>query len=399
MNIRRAIPDDIDSIAHLYSTCFTDPHKTISKWREELTPNARRKIENIFVAEIGASIVGALTLLDHTVGIGGRIMKSGGIGGVAVAPEYRRQGIARTLMSAAFAAMRKTQTSLSMLYPFNHSYYQSLGYGLVGEVRIYSVTPAALPASPESKNVRRFRSSDLPALVQCYNEYALRNTLMIMRGEHIWRYEISRRSKSGEQIFCYEEHGALTGYLVFNAAVDIEMKEFVAASRSALRALLGFLHDQSKEVRSIRIPAAASDALQFLLTNPTDASKQSLFGLFPLGAKIGYGYMMRVIDVQSALVQRKFLPSHSEISFRIADGQIAENNKVFTIALDGDTHTVSTKPAATIIDIPVSTFAQLYCGYLSFTTAQQLGILAPQPDLSFLDCVFAVPPPHCLDFF
>ena len=86
--------------------------------------------------------------------IAGETMKCGGIGSVAVLPEFRMNGIARQLMMAAFASMRTTDTPLSLLYPFKHSFYQRMGYGLIGDIHTMTVPTSSIPRFSERDDVQ-----------------------------------------------------------------------------------------------------------------------------------------------------------------------------------------------------------------------------------------------------
>ena len=68
--------------------------------------------------------------------------------GVAVAPDFRRRGLGRSLCAKALREGRQRGDVLSLLYPFRVSFYVGLGYTLAGEMHHYRFRPADLPGAP-----------------------------------------------------------------------------------------------------------------------------------------------------------------------------------------------------------------------------------------------------------
>ncbi len=398
MDIRTATINDTEAIARLYEISFPGILKTHEDWCEDLQPNPYRTFDDILVTEAGGVLTGTLTLYPHTVIVAGERMKCGGIGGVAVLPEFRMNGTAKCLMTAAYASMRNTGTSLSLLYPFKQSFYQKMGYGLIGDIQTLTIPSASIPRFSERDEVHPASDFELPLLAACYEAFALQNTCMITRSLDAWRYAVKRARKNHWSYWCHHSGSEITGYMLVDEKETVTVKEFVYLTPEALRGLLGFLAVY-KTQSPLFIPYTREEYFHLLFTDPVDVSNRMLYGLFPLGGHFGHGYMLRMVDVHEALRLRRFHPASGHVTFHILDDQIADNTTTINLIFKGDTVFVSPDLSPNIISLTVSTFAQIYAGYLSLTAARKFGLLDAYFDVGFLDTAFAVPAPHCFDFF
>jgi predicted acetyltransferase len=398
MNIRPATIDDTETLARLYAVSFPGIVKTHKEWCDDIQPNPLRSFDDILVADSDGEVTGTLTLYRHTLIISEQTMKSGGIGGVAVLPEFRMKGIAKALMMAAYASMRASTTPLSLLYPFQQSFYQKQGYGLIGDIQTLTIPSTSVPRFSERDEVHPLGGDELPALMECYEQFAMQNTCMITRSPEAWRFIANRARKNRWSYWCHHTDDRITGYVLLEEKDTVTVKEFVYLTPGSLRGLLGFLAVYRTHA-SLFIPHTHDDFFHLLLTDPVDVSNRMLYGMFPLGGSYGHGYMMRIVDVHEALRLRRFRTATGTVTFHILDDQIPENTIAVSLSFDGNSVHLFGTLSPNIISLTISTFAQLYAGYISFTAAWRLGLLDAYCDLTFLDTAFAVPAPHCLDFF
>ncbi|MGE5316171.1 MAG: enhanced intracellular survival protein Eis [Acidobacteriota bacterium] len=398
MDIRTATAHDTEEIARLYAVSFPSVVKTIDEWCDDLQPNARRTFDDILVAAENGHVAGALTLYRHTVSVGGVQMKSGGIGGVAVLPEARMNGIAKTLMTEACTRMRATHVPLSLLYPFKQSFYQKLGYGLIGELKTMNVPSTVIPRFSERDNVHPLVDHELGMLSACYDAFARRSSFCIARSADAWKMEVKRAHKNRWTYWCHHADDGITGYMLIDEKEQLIVREFVYLTPSALRGLLGFLAVY-KTHNPLLIPYAPDEHFHLLCTDPVDIGQRMLFGLYPVSGQFGHALMLRIVDVHEALKQRTFRRAEGVVTFHILDDQIPENSTTATLIFNGDAVEYSDELTTHLVSLTVSTFAQLYAGFMTFTSARYTGLIDAYFDVSFLDDAFALPAPHCLDFF
>jgi predicted acetyltransferase len=85
----------------------------------------------IMILQKGEQVIGHLCAYQRQVTIGGEPTAIGMIGGVAVAPDYRRNGFGRALLLRAHAYLRQRSIPFSILFACEPRVYVSSGYKLM----------------------------------------------------------------------------------------------------------------------------------------------------------------------------------------------------------------------------------------------------------------------------
>ena len=80
--------------------------------------------------------------------IGGRLVPSGAVASVCVAPEYRGKGVGRSVMWSLVGAMGDEGLALSPLWPSSVAFYRSMGWELAGLGAQFTVPSAMLRGLP-----------------------------------------------------------------------------------------------------------------------------------------------------------------------------------------------------------------------------------------------------------
>jgi predicted acetyltransferase len=402
VNIRTAKADDVESIARLYSISFPNAQKSIPGWIADLHPTPLRSWENILVAIENETLIGALVLYPFETSISGSMFRCGGIGGVAVLPEFRNQGTSKALMLEAFRIMKSTGTPISMLYPFKHSFYERLGYGLVGEVRIFQLAPDNFPSFSSPRHVVPFEEEMLVPLIDCYRAFMQKGSCLLSRNTDVWKHGISKHQANEDLIVCSIVEGVITGYLILSKLPVIEVKELVYLSTESLFSLLNFLRTFEGKAASIRMRQTSDQSFHFLYNDiaPLPARDELMYGLYPPSGLIGLGLMLRMIDVKLAFTLRRFSGCKDQVIFRVNDPLFENNSRLWKIDFRGSVEELKDlRPSDKSVEVTISTLAQLFSGYLPFSTAQQFGLIKADFDTAYLDDIFRLPSPNCFDFF
>ena len=132
----------------------------------------RFSIRDVRVGELDGELVATLVLYPLHAFVRGQRVPVTGIGSVAVSPEHRRRGIAEALLRATLRELRQRGDALCMLYAFRSDFYRKFGWSLIERTHMLSVPPATLPASDESRRVRRMHLPDRPAVTELYDRHA-----------------------------------------------------------------------------------------------------------------------------------------------------------------------------------------------------------------------------------
>ncbi|WP_218080097.1 GNAT family N-acetyltransferase [Anthocerotibacter panamensis] len=408
LTIRPALPEDRATLARLSHLAFS-PAAPLGETLERYERDPVLQ-QTSFVAEDGR-IWGKYALLDYRVYLRGMPLAMGGIGGVAVAPEGRGQGVATALMNHAVTLMHEQEYPLSMLYGFQHGFYRRLGWACVGEVYRYRVSTRHLPRYRESKDVLPLdRDMDRLAIEALYQSEAPKHNGWLVRNARQWQGHF--RADSRYQWFGYWQDGLLEGYLVFTykkLASDSEeldhlaVREWVVCSSRAYRGLLGFLAAQRDQVEAVVWDTDREDPLPKLIAEQRDARDQTIRTVLNKTgfAAVHSSFMWRMVHLEQALRLRPIHPgANFTLTFEVHDPVLGVHRP--TIAVEQGTVALVPTPAKTTVKLDIDRLTQLWCGSWSATAAHWSGVLEVEGDpavLSALDQAWQTSPPFSWDYF
>jgi len=390
LRYRPARRTDVETLADLGYRAYRV--HSLEKRREFYTDHPRFTIKDVRVGELDGQIVASLVLYPLSGWVRGQRLPFTGIGSVAVSPEHRRRGIGETLMRSMLRELRQSGQALSLLYAFRGSYYRKMGYGPIELVHQLSFTPRNLPASDEARQVRRLMLPDRPAVQALYDRVAERGHFAIARKPEWWTQRLW--TYPGEWVV-YEgrRRGQLEGYLYYEVdsargpfALELTLKEFVAATPEAHAGLVGYLAslaDQAAEIEA----AVPGDAVWLALMRTAENLKPGpSIGLYLDAGNVGAGAMMRVTDVKAALEAFPVSASaRGEIVLEVEDALLPQNARAWRVSAREGRLSVGFEAARTgararppRIRLPVDALASLMAGALAPTRAAEAGIIESQ---------------------
>jgi predicted acetyltransferase len=357
------------------------------------------------------AIVGRYRHLDLTVFFQGATLPIAGVGSVSVSIEHRGQKVAGQMLEHALQHFRDRQIPLSMLYPFQHGFYRSLGWAWVDAPYQYRVATRHLPCYPERVHITSVQAADQAAVQSVYDQAApLHNGWLIRQP---WHWEEFFKPEGGYELYHYVEAGSCQGYVAISfkrlepakGTWTIVVEEWVALTAAAYRGILGFLASLRDQIETIIWNTHAADPFPHLLKeqrlNPLLHPASFEFGFTDGLGAIGGGFMWRLVDVAKALELR---PIHTvdpfEIGFQIADPVLGDQK--ITVEFRDRAMQCSQQPASTVIQLSIEHLTVLFCGVRSAQDLLWTGEIAVDGDASLLaklDAAWQATPPFCWDFF
>jgi predicted acetyltransferase len=127
------------------------------------------------VAELDDRVVGTCKVREYRQFFGGAAVPMGGVASVAVSPAGRGRGVATALLDGIMPEMRDRGDCVSALYPTVPPLYRGRGWEQTGNYERVALRPelfALLPKPPERLVMRRATDADLPAVHECYLQFA-----------------------------------------------------------------------------------------------------------------------------------------------------------------------------------------------------------------------------------
>ena len=252
----------------------------------------------------GSRLVASARLRPFRQFWGGHELSMAGMAGVVVTPDYRGQGVASQLMSAAARRAGELGDAVSALYPSVPALYRGVGWELAGVQHRITIDPDWL---------RRLGHTSV--------EVRLADADSVDRMIDLMRAHWTATGASGPKLLEPEElRNALGetdtwGYLTDDGFVvygwyegDLYVTHLLAASESSLRALWSVVGSGASIARSVHAFVAPHDPVHFLL----DRSAAS-------AAEQGR-WMLRLIDAPTAIGQRGYAASAPvDVSLTVTD--------------------------------------------------------------------------------
>jgi predicted acetyltransferase len=391
--IREAGQGDIPRLAELWARAFPGERTVAQRIAHLETGGVYGGIETAWLAETGGRLTGAFRAYALTQHMHGAELPTMGLAAVAVDETARRRGLGQELCRHAVQAGRERGDVLSVLYPFSPHYYETLGWGTVGELHAYRFRPESLLPSG-GLDVRRASGDDTAAIAACYGEAARAGNGLIRRTSRVWRHHLE-----GDVVQVYlagEQRVDAYAIVRFGRAASPEdrpmyIRELVARTNEAHDALLGWVRAQQDAWRLVVYEAMPDEHFAHRLMDPRPPGFQSVRYLWAPTARVIRGPMLRMLDVRRALQGRhRWGPAGSPMQFglELLDPIVPENAGPFVVEFDGRNVAVREGSAMPLLRMPVSVLARLYAGELGVLDALRLGLAEEEGDASGVDALF-----------
>ncbi|MWC28350.1 GNAT family N-acetyltransferase [Paenibacillus sp. MMS18-CY102] len=366
---------------------------------ERATRRSQFRPEEKWGAFEGDKLLAQLTLLPLNVYINGKAFAMGGLAGVSTWPEYRRQGLVSQLLCHSLETMRQAGQTISMLHPFEFSFYRKFGWELYTEYRKYTIPTALMPRRQQtSGTIERLAAADADRLAAVYEPYAARYNGTLSRTEEWWTNRIFVRKK-GQAALYIAENGQAQGYVLYDVKdMKMTVNELVYWNEEARRALWTFLSNHDSMVKEVVVWAPSDDDLPYLLDNPR--IQQEVIPYF----------MARIVDVEAFINQYAFTSTGCahEWIIQLTDPHAPWNEGSFVIRVDADGRAqasrLSTGHPQTMqengmqCDIP--TLTAMLLGYKRPTRLNQVGKLTgAAAEIQKLEQIIPISQTFLYDFF
>lgn len=411
IQIRRAREGDLPEMARIHSAAFPGAPLTLDDRIRHFREDPRLALEDHWVCHRGGTLVGIFALYNFRMLRRGKVIPTGGIGGVAVSPEARKSRIAYLMMARAVEIMEQNSTPLSILYPFRHSFYRRLGWGLVGQVKLYRLDPQNIPLFSEREHTFPvLTTGQQEEVMRCYRRAAEIGNGLLERPDPVWYERVFKNA------LCYAwrspDSGAVEGYLTYGydpfppeksfiTAADINIMDYVWNTPEALRGLLGFLSAQRDQARIIYLPDQSGLDLEHILTDPRMPDGVHDWRMGAETAHIGSNLMGRIVQLRRVFAAGGFGDGEGRVIFKIKDNLNPRNSEPLTVGFKGSSVEFPVVGSAPVtMECDIATLSSVYWGALSLPAAVIMNLVKiTGTGAEFLEDVFRIPRPVCHDRF
>lgn len=379
-----ARPDELAALTTLLAQALHFEAAQMERWLGGIGSEHLRAVRR------RGRVVAGLGIIKMDQWFGGARVPTAAITAVGVAPEQRGRGVGGRLMRGLLAELHADGLPISVLYPSTLSFYRSVGYERAGSRITYELPLTAITRRTSALEIEPIKPGNFSALVPLYDKFARRTTGMFERVPLLW-HAICAPGFVEVNSYLITDAGVPQGYLVLSQGgrhEPLRIRDLVLLNRAAGQRALNFLTDYRIFVDQVVWVGSPGDRLIALL--PEQRYKMI----------DGFDWVLRIIDVRSALTSRGYQPSlRAELHLDVNDDLFEHNNGRWLVAIaDGQ---AEVRPGGDgRIRLGIRDLAGLYSGHLKPVTLQFSGALSgPDEDLALLELVFSGPAPRLTDPF
>lgn len=388
----------IEDIGRLAGLAFGFPVADSTRWYDEKIGR-----ENLRVIREAGTAVGALGRIPMGLFVGGNPVPQVGIAGVAVAPEARGRGIARTLMAEAVRELHDEGVPISTLYSALHGLYRGVGYEDAGLLCDAAIPAGMIESADRGAGWREAADDDTARIHDCYNAFARTTSGMLDRGPYVWDRVYNPRGDAATGFIATADDGTAEAYVFLKAerfdaresgtgtaaGQRIWISDHAWSTPRGLQRLLGFLRGYSSVAGEIGLCIHPASPLLAALPDRR------------IGFKVRDRWMLRVISVPRALEARGYPAGlKATIDLDIADPIINANTGRWRLTIEDGRGTCEPGGDGGVT-AGVRALASMYTGHASASMLANAGLIDGETGaLALADAAFGTGPcPAMHDMF
>ncbi|THE13274.1 GNAT family N-acetyltransferase [Bacillus timonensis] len=315
MAIERMTEDQFMDSVRLSEYAFQ--YKVSEEQQEAVFKNLKK--HQVYGIYENSMLAAKFHLIPLATNVGEQSFKMGGIAGVATYPEYRRRGYVKELLTFGLETMKTQGFTVSMLHPFDVSFYRKYGWELLSN-RLKTVFQRSdlVMLEPVEGFVKRylFENVHVDELKTIYSQYASQFSGMLVREDQWWKSVVDDLHIA----IYYDTANQPIGYILYESKDNkMTVEEFVAINFEARQGLWNFICQHDSMISELEMITYEKEPLFFALTKQKTVKRE----IFPY-------FMVRIVDVDSFLKEYKFTGNET-LRLQISDPFAPWNEKTFLV--------------------------------------------------------------------
>lgn len=311
MFVRELTEDDfLESMKlSMYAFQYKVPESEISARKEGVKSH---KILGIWDDDILAA---KLHIIPFKVVMKDAEWKMGGIAGVATYPEYRRNGYVKSLMIDSLKQMRDSGQIVSLLHPFDISFYRKFGWEILSEKKKITIEKKDLKfLEVQQGSIRRYsKETHNDEIERIYQQFCSQYTGMLKRESNWWKQNVY--DEDSQAAVYYNSLNEVKGYILYYVKESkMEVQELVALDHEARIGLWNFICQHDSMVETVTLNLASQDPFPYFLPQPKVKTE-----VYPY-------FMARIVNAEECLRRFSFLHEDDSLFLHLEDEHAPWNN-------------------------------------------------------------------------
>jgi len=324
------VPQQVLPIAKSAFALRVSEQGSIEEWLSSAIEHGRR----LYGVYDGDSLMSAFMLYDFDMRLRNSVVPMGGIGLLCSRLDARGKGAVRTMLANALQTMRTQGHVVSVLDPFNESFYRNYGWEKFSRRQNIEIAPGNLEI-PEAADAH-LMATDLPfpdeESMAFYNHYASNHYTLVQRGHREWEGRMTVRE--------WSEDVAARGVVRFSMSdqtvglLEYELSRKASEYRSMFTVNLLAASDESVLHEMLRYLKRLSHQISTLRLNlPLDIQLWPYFSDRPEKHSVRDEFMIRILSMEALNGLSIALPDMS-VSVDVQDPQAAWNQGVWAVSIE-----------------------------------------------------------------
>ena len=235
-----------DSVLDLLERAFPGQRDLFARYMK--TDPALHDSDTLLVFD-GERPVSCVQIFTKQIRLRGETVALGGIGSVGTDPDYRRRGLARSLLVEAAADMERRGMALALLFG-DEKLYQRLGWVALPRTWLSIHALEQPPAVLDGLRIRPFEPADLPSVCELYDSYCRDLDGTTVRDAEYWRGQLRYAGDPDEIFRVAERAGRIVAYLRIASPPGVLLMEH-AREQAAADALIALVLDSIPEGKAL----------------------------------------------------------------------------------------------------------------------------------------------------
>lgn len=334
--------------------------------------------ENMRIASVAGEMVGGMCMYPAGQWFAGRSVPMSAFALVMTAPQHRGHGYGFGMCVDVMREMRATHP-LAALHASTQQFYRKLGFEQAGNAYDYACSLKDIHGCRAKLPMRRADPAGARQVLQALaTKRAVASNGCLDRNDGLWKRLFRER---GGKVFTYlvGSAGNESGYLIYEQCREagrssaaeqqweqrsIVIRDMVALSAEALETIWAFVAANRTVTEMVRWTGPAADPRN-LVTSEYEPKVHR-----------PRRWMLRLLDVRAALLQRGYPKLTADVSFDVSDELFEENAGRFNLRLIDGVPEITEDTVGEPIRLTVQDFAPMYSGLWTATQLQMIGKLA-----------------------
>ena len=257
--------DDLEAVEELAKAAFSirrPEHPAITEWLEQSIADGR----TIYGVHENGCLLAVYMLYDYRMRLRSSVVPMGGIGLLCSRLDARGKGAVRFMIERSLGTMRDEGHAVSVLEPFDPSFYRKYGWELFERRQRVETSPGSILVPDE--DAAGLEGIDLlqadEHVMAFYNEYARMNYTLVQRDAIDWRRRTDilpwNTNAAARGVVCMSRNGRVGGLIGYDLSRKTDdwdptftVNLFLYENEAAKREMLRYLKRLSHQIKTLKL--------------------------------------------------------------------------------------------------------------------------------------------------